>query len=181
VHTACEAAVAKAYHALVKERVPNVYATIAKWKASRHEFGPDRVEINGYHSCMWRHMFDDLAYLVELPQDEVLRQFDREEQKKIATWQIRVPSNMCVYNKIGFHPEQFHKKLRLGGVTESLGVSHGYATAWLYGGRDKVEKPYLEKLDPPYHGEKDPEVKWGRLYEYNEGDPFSFTLSRPVY
>lgn len=79
------------------------------------------------HIEMERHPF---VYVFMAEQSEVLRIFSREEQARIATWQLDVPKLVGNNCHIGVHPEGLHEEEQINhpaltskGCSNFLGVS----------------------------------------------------------
>ena len=52
----------------------------------------------------------NFVYVFEAEQSEVLKRFSREDQNRIATWQVNLPK-VIACNYVGLHPVKFHHKL----------------------------------------------------------------------
>jgi len=93
---------------------------------------------------------DDIEHVDEIPfiyffeaeQSKVLRRFSRQDQKRVATWQLQVPKTVERFC-IGLHPENLRiARQRLYPMFHSRGASHGFAVTVIDRNPLKGKHPY---------------------------------------
>lgn len=84
-----------------------------------------RLEDNQFHEHIRIGNYPFL-YVFQCEQSAVLSMFSREEQKRIATWQINAPKVLGECYDVGVYPEDMHGQLHFAHpCLASKGVSHG--------------------------------------------------------